>query len=204
MPKQVPPDLIDTVAAGDGAPAQASAPGAAQASWFGPAPAEETSVWSDPTLADGEPPAVESTHSEGQSWRQPPFGGGPHKMGRRATDAPRAAMNTTAAEPQRATFFRIYRLFLSARVALALVLLSLVMGAWLLGNNPPAWMILMTIGYAAVTTALWALPSQRRTPPTEQQALSPRQALASIGLDLIFFALMHYLTSQAVNSQAFL
>ncbi len=205
MPKQVPPDLIDTVAVGDGAPAQASAPGA-QASWFGPPPAEETSIWSDPTLADGEPPAAEAPHSEGHGWRQPPFGGKHHGMARRAADAPHraAAMNTAAGEPQRATFFRIYRLFLSARVALALVLLSLVMGAWLLGNNPPAWMILMTIGYAAVTTALWALPSQRRTPPTEQQALSPRQALASIGLDLIFFALMHYLTSQAVNSQALL
>jgi two-component system sensor histidine kinase PilS (NtrC family) len=108
------------------------------------------------------------------------------------------------ADDSRASFFRIYRLFLGARATLAILLLSLIIGSWAFGTRPPLWMLLMAASYAVVTLTLWTWPSQRHPRHPDQQALRPRQALATVGLDLVFFALMHYLTGNSVNSQALL
>ncbi|MFT3856442.1 MAG: ATP-binding protein [Aquabacterium sp.] len=175
------------------------ATGDSQGSWFGPM-AGNTSIWSDPTMTDGAPHAREDAHEDHRSGLA-----GPRQRSSRRNDKDVIRQSlASATEPPRAAFFRIYRLFLGARATLAIVLLALVVGAWLLGNMPPAWVFLMSGGYAAVTFSLWAWPSQRKPFPPEQQSLRPRQALGSIGLDLVFFALMHYLTGHAVNSQALL
>jgi len=168
----------------EAATTQANLPQDSQASWFGTAAAGETLAWADPTMADG----IEAEGAQPSA---------------RQTGAA-ASRTATPADGNRASFFRIYRLFLGARAVLALLLLSLIVGAWAFGNRPPLWMLLMAISYAVVTVTLWAWPSQRHPRYPDQQALRTRQALATVGLDLVFFALMHYLTGNSVNSQALL
>jgi two-component system sensor histidine kinase PilS (NtrC family) len=164
---------------------QAHAPHDAHVSWFGASTVAEPFAWADPTLADG----AEAYTTQAQSARQ---------TGATASSAP------PPADGNRASFFRIYRLFLGARATLAVLLLSLIIGSWAFGNRPPLWMLLMAASYAVVTVTLWGWPSQRHPRFPDQQALRPKQALATVGLDLVFFALMHYLTGNSVNSQALL
>ncbi len=148
-----------------------------QASWFGQLDMLDTVAWHEPAEQTAQP-----ARKTGSAVRQP-----------------------GAVQPDaRTTFSRIYRAFLTARLTLALVLLTLVAGSWLLGNNPPNWMLAMTIGYAAATLAVWAWPSQRQARPIAEPTLRPREALLSIGLDLASFALLHYITGNTLNSQALL
>jgi two-component system sensor histidine kinase PilS (NtrC family) len=101
-------------------------------------------------------------------------------------------------------FFRVYRAFLTARAALSLILLGVVTALWVSGSALPAWMGAMAATYACLTTAVWWLPSQRVQSTASQSTLRPRQALASVGVDLLFFSLLHHLTGSTVNSQALL
>ena len=105
------------------------------------------------------------------------------------------------------SFLRTYRTFLSARALLAVVLLALLAGNWLMGNRSPIWVV-TAVGYASLALLLWAWPSTRasqRTPhPLGPTTLSPRQAILSIGLDLAFFSLLQHLMNTALNTQALL
>jgi hypothetical protein len=105
------------------------------------------------------------------------------------------------------SFLRTYRTFLSARALLAVVLLALLAGNWLMGNRSPIWVV-TAVGYASLALLLWAWPSTRasqRTPhPLGPTTLSPRQAILSIGLDLAFFSLLQHLMNTAINTQALL
>ncbi|HEX5356585.1 MAG TPA: ATP-binding protein [Aquabacterium sp.] len=153
------------------------------ASWFGAPPTAD--AWVDPGMT--ETAFAEST----QAYAAP-------------QPQDKSPPARSVSENNRPSFHRIYRAFLSARFALAIVLLGLVVGSWLLGGRPPLWLFLSTVGYAIVTVALLTLPIRTEGNRTELQSLRPRQALASVGLDLAFFALMHYFTGSAVNSQALL
>lgn len=102
------------------------------------------------------------------------------------------------------TFFRIYRAFLAARAALGLTLVGILVGATLFGSHPTWWMLALTLLYCAATLIWWALPSQRQFKNPAQHTLRPRQSLATIGLDLAAFALLHYLAGASFNSQALL
>jgi two-component system sensor histidine kinase PilS (NtrC family) len=101
-------------------------------------------------------------------------------------------------------FFRVYRAFLTARVVLALTLLGLIGLLHAVGTTTPDWLRPMTFGYAALVCLAWWWPSQRHQTPPTQTTLKPRQALGSIGVDLVFFSALHYLTGSSVNSQALL
>ena len=101
-------------------------------------------------------------------------------------------------------FFRVYRAFLNARAVLAVTLLALIGFLHAVGTAAPAWMRLMTLGYACLACLVWWLPSQRRPASPQQSTLRPRQALGSVGVDLTFFSALHYLTGSSVNSQALL
>jgi len=152
-------------------------------------------------------PWAEHSATEGHfaDSHQPPGQRQPGPMGASShAGMPGAGTRTTPDEPQRPSFFRIYRAFLTARLALASVLLTLVAGSWMLGGRPPMWMLLMTISYVLVTLALWGWPSQRLAELNDQQRLRPRQFMGSVGLDLVFFALLHYVTGSTVNAQALL
>lgn len=157
-----------------------------QASWFGaPAPADTVS-WVDPSVAD---------NAFADSTQLPPR----HRSTQARTDG-----SVAKTDLNRPSFHRIYRAFLTARFALAVLLLSLVIGYWLLGTRPPLWALLSAGGYVLVTLALLLWPSRARPDRTELQSLSPREAIVSVGIDLGFFAVMHFFTGSTVNSQALL
>lgn len=101
-------------------------------------------------------------------------------------------------------FFRVYRAFLTARATLALMLLALLAALWAMGTRSPPWVLGMALGYAALAGMVWWLPSQRQRASDQQLSLRPRQALASVGVDLVFFAALHYLTGNSFNTQALL
>lgn len=158
------------------------------ASWFGEPPANGTAAWADPGAAEAA--FADSTQFNPN---QPIHGG-----------AGTAAVEPSVADANRPSFHRIYRAFLTARFALAIVLLALVVGYWALGNRPPLWMFLSTLGYAVVTLALLIWPNHAQASRTDLQSLRPREALVSVGIDLAFFAAMHYLSGSTLNSQALL
>lgn len=171
-------------------PTQPFAAGDTQASWFGAPPNADSQTWADAGVND-------TGFAESTQVNSPPYTQGHTNQG-----GTRPAGKT--AEVNRPSFHRIYRAFLTARFALAVVLLGLVVGSWILGSHPPLWLILSTVGYAIVTVALLFMPVTSQANRTELQSLRPRQALASVGIDLAFFAVMHYFTGSAVNSQALL
>jgi two-component system sensor histidine kinase PilS (NtrC family) len=104
-------------------------------------------------------------------------------------------------------YLRTYRTFLSARALLAVVLLGLLAGNWLMGNRSLIW-IGTAVGYASLALLLWAWPSsmrhQRTSGPHDSPMLSPRQAILTIGLDLAFFSLLQHLMNTTLNAQALL
>lgn len=101
-------------------------------------------------------------------------------------------------------FFRVYRAFLTARATLALMLLMLLSALWAMGTRVPPWVLTMALAYATLACAVWWLPSQRQPTSDQQLNLRPRQALASVGVDLVFFAALHFLTGSSFNTQALL
>ena len=135
----------------------------------------------------------------------PGDGSGPADMPWPTTqsDAPEGAQS----QQNSLSFLRTYRTFLSARALLAVVLMGLLAGNWLMGNRSPIW-IVTAVGYASMALLLWAWPStmasQRATNPLAPAMLSPRQAVLSIGLDLVFFSLLQHLMNTALNAQALL
>ena len=102
------------------------------------------------------------------------------------------------------TFFRIYRAFLTARAALGLTLVGVLLGSLYFGNKPTWWMLSLTLVYSGITVIWWGLPSQRRPRKGNQQTLRTRQAIATVGADLSAFALLHLLAGTSFNSQALL
>ena len=158
------------------------------ASWFGEPPAAGTTAWADQG-------ATEAAFADSTQLN-------PHQPAADKTGS--SASDTTAADASRPSFHRIYRAFLTARFALAVVLLGLVVGYWALGSRPPLWMMVSTLGYAAATLSLLIWPNHARATRPDLQSLKPREAVASVGIDLGFFAVMHYLSGSSLNSQALL
>ncbi len=117
------------------------------------------------------------------------------------TGTPNAARPSHTTTPY---FFRVYRAFLTARATLAVMLLLLLGALWSMGTRSPAWVWGMALGYATLACTVWWLPSQRQQASDQQLSLRPRQALASVGVDLVFFAALHYLTGSSFNTQALL
>jgi two-component system, NtrC family, sensor histidine kinase PilS len=98
---------------------------------------------------------------------------------------------------------RLYRAFLAARGALSLLLLVGVAGSYLLERSVPIPVVLVSLSYAALTLAWWWWPSQRAAFDQGRQSLSPRQALATIGVDLGSFAVLSFMAPGFnVNSAA--
>jgi two-component system sensor histidine kinase PilS (NtrC family) len=115
---------------------------------------------------------------------------------------PKASPRAQAMAQNRPTFHRIYRAFLSARLAVGLLALTLIAGAWGMGTRPPLWMPVLAVGYLALAGIVWAWPSQRRPEAAAKGSLGTRQALSTVGVDLAAFAVLHYLTGTSLNTQA--
>lgn len=151
------------------------------------------------------PPKAQADAAPQNSWFGPPDKGDSSLIQEVSGRRRRATSARPSEEPAAAPyFFRIYRAFLNARAILALTLLALIGVLHIAGTEAPDWVKLMTLCYAALACMAWWWPSQRRPAAALQATLRPRQALGSIGVDLIFFSALHYLTGSSVNSQALL
>ncbi|CAH0349494.1 nitrogen regulation protein NR(II) [Aquabacterium sp. CECT 9606] len=118
--------------------------------------------------------------------------------------APSSASKANRGERRPPSFFRIYRAFLTARAVLAILLIAITAGAWLLGNRPSAWVLGLTLSYSVLTLMVWSWAARHPPKDPDQRNLKHRQALATIGIDLTAFAWLNFLTSSNLNSQALL
>jgi two-component system sensor histidine kinase PilS (NtrC family) len=97
-------------------------------------------------------------------------------------------------EPEQGSFGRLWRVFMTARVAIAGVLVVLQGAIHLLGNNTDRWSIIVCIAYLCATLAmrLWARPS----PP---RSTFDAQWVSTIGVDVVAFSLLNFLQSSGIN-----
>lgn len=115
-------------------------------------------------------------------------------------------------------FERIYRAFLGARAALGLALVLALAAASYFGSRPPLEITLISVAYAAVAVLAWLWPLARKDraglsstggrpdedlqpepgqTPRHLHKLSRRQWLGTIGVDIISFSALHFLSPSA-------
>lgn len=96
--------------------------------------------------------------------------------------------------PELGSFGRLWRVFMTARVAIATVLVILQAVIYALGNITNRWSIAVCIAYLCATLAvrLWAKP---RPPRSTFDA----QWLLTIGVDVITFSTLNFLQSSGIN-----
>jgi two-component system sensor histidine kinase PilS (NtrC family) len=92
------------------------------------------------------------------------------------------------------SFGRLWRVFMTARVTIAAVLVILQAVIYALGNITSGWSIALCIGYLCATLAvrLWARPR----PPG---ATFDAQWVLTIGVDVITFSVLNFLQSSGIN-----
>ncbi|MCZ8257351.1 MAG: ATP-binding protein [Polaromonas sp.] len=97
-------------------------------------------------------------------------------------------------EPELSSFGRLWRVFMTARVTIAAVLVVLQAVIYALGNIPDGWSIALCVGYLCATLAvrLWARP---RPPGSTFDA----QWVLTIGVDVITFSLLNFLQASGIN-----
>ncbi|MBC7995764.1 MAG: PAS domain-containing protein [Rhizobacter sp.] len=95
-------------------------------------------------------------------------------------------------------FQRIYSAFIAARAALGVALIATVVVAGVFGVRPSLTVIMVSVAYAALALAMWALPRYRRgaAPKVLARLYSP-QFLATIGVDIVCFTALHLLSPAA-------
>jgi two-component system sensor histidine kinase PilS (NtrC family) len=98
------------------------------------------------------------------------------------------------AEPELGSFGRLWRVFMTARVAIAAVLVILQAFIYALGNITNGWSIGVCIAYLCATLAVrvWARP---RPPGRTFDA----QWVLTIGVDVITFSVLNFLQSSGIN-----
>ncbi|SFC02000.1 two-component system, NtrC family, sensor histidine kinase PilS [Polaromonas sp. OV174] len=96
-------------------------------------------------------------------------------------------------QPEQSSFGRLWRVFMTARIAIAAVLVSLQAAVYALGTSPHGAMAVCT-AYLCATLAvkLWARP---RPPGRTMDA----QWFSTIGVDVIAFSLLNFLQSSGIN-----
>ena len=97
-------------------------------------------------------------------------------------------------EAGQTAFERIYRTFITARVALGIALLLAIGLAGLLGPLPSLAVAAVSLAYAALTLGMWLWPRfQRGAAPRPLVRLRGVQWLATIGIDIVCFTALHLL-----------
>ncbi len=97
-------------------------------------------------------------------------------------------------EPELGSFGRLWRVFMTARIAIAGVLVVLQVAIHALGNTTDRKSLIVCIGYLCATLAvrLWARP---RPPRSTFDA----QWVSTIGVDVVAFSLLNFLQSSGIN-----
>jgi two-component system sensor histidine kinase PilS (NtrC family) len=96
------------------------------------------------------------------------------------------------AQAQDSALARVYRTYAAARAAIGVGLVAVLGVGNLLGTRSVEWLALISLLYAAQAITLWLLP--RFGPlaqPQSQARQRRRQWLATIGVDLLAFTLLH-------------
>ena len=107
---------------------------------------------------------------------------------------PEGTLGTWEAEVEVGSFGRLWRAFMSARVAIASVLVVLQASIYALGNVSNSWSISVCIAYLVATLAvrLWARPK----PPT---STFDAQWVSTIGVDVAAFSALNFLQFSGIN-----
>ena len=106
----------------------------------------------------------------------------------------KASSGIWEAVPELGSFGRLWRVFMTARVAIATVLVILQAVIYALGNITNSWSIAVCIAYLCATLAvrLWARPR----PP---RGTFDAQWVSTIGVDVITFSTLNMLQSSGIN-----
>ena len=87
---------------------------------------------------------------------------------------------------------RVYRTYAAARAVIGLGLVGVQGVGSLLGTRPAEWLTLISLLYGAQAVTLWLLPRfGALARPQSQRGQRRRQWLATIGVDLLAFSLLH-------------
>ncbi len=87
---------------------------------------------------------------------------------------------------------RVYRTYAAARAVIGLGLVGVQGAGSLLGTRPAEWLTLISLLYGVQAVTLWLLPRfGKLAQPQSQSRQRRRQWLATIGVDLIAFSLLH-------------
>ncbi|HEY4067472.1 MAG TPA: ATP-binding protein [Burkholderiaceae bacterium] len=185
-------------------------------SWFGAFSSEDDTVLPDIGAAEtARAPSAAAAGVDNTAYKShfdhPPA---PHASqdARAADDAPRGdppflrREATRMVQSGQTAFERLYRAFIAARAALGLALLLALLVAALFGQRANWVVSLVSLVYATASIGLWALPRlQPKAAPREMARLRSPQWLATIGLDLLCFILLHLLgPSTSLNYVALL
>lgn len=96
------------------------------------------------------------------------------------------------ADAQDSALIRVYRTYATARAVIGLGLVGVQALGSLLGTHNAEWLTLISIFYGVQAVTLWLLPRFRPlVRPQSQTRHRRRQWLATIGVDLVAFALLH-------------
>ena len=99
---------------------------------------------------------------------------------------------------QDTAFVRVYRTYVAARAAVGVGLVAVPSVSGLTGLRASEWLVLVSLAYAVQAITLWLLPRFGALALAPNQALAQarqrrRQWLATIGVDLLAFTLLHLL-----------
>ena len=99
---------------------------------------------------------------------------------------------------QDTAFVRVYRTYVAARAAVGVGLVAVPSVSGLTGLRASEWLVLVSLAYAVQAITLWLLPRFGALALEPNQALAQvrqrrRQWLATIGVDLLAFTLLHLL-----------
>ena len=89
-------------------------------------------------------------------------------------------------------FSRVVRTYAAARAAVGVGLVAVHSVSSLSGTRPSEWLVLISVAYAVQAISLWLLPRFRTLAQARPQQRH-RQWLATIGVDLLAFTLLHLL-----------
>lgn len=94
-------------------------------------------------------------------------------------------------------FQRIYGAFIAARAALGAALIATVSVSGFFGVRPPLPVLALSLFYASLAVATWALPRLRRPAARSLSKMGSPQWLATIGVDIVCFTALHLLSPGA-------
>ena len=102
--------------------------------------------------------------------------------------------NTAAAEPDLTSFSRIWRVFMTARIAIASVLVSLQLVVYMMGGGSSHFAVIVCGVYLLATVAV-RIAGKARPPRSRFDT----QWLLTIGVDVMAFSLLEYLQAGGIN-----